>query len=63
MLGFVGTGAAVNEGQKLSDVTLRNVQGAGFRYLIARQLGLTAGLDVAVGPEETTTYIQFGGAW
>ncbi|GAM65827.1 outer membrane protein [Vibrio ishigakensis] len=63
VLGFVGTGVAVNEGQKLSDVTLRNVQGVGFRYLIARQLGLTAGLDVAVGPEETTTYIQFGGAW
>ncbi len=63
VLGFVGSGIAVNEDQKVSDATLRNVQGAGFRYLIARQLGLTAGLDVAVGPEETTTYIQFGGAW
>ena len=25
--------------------------GAGFRYLIARKLGLGVGLDIAVGPE------------
>ena len=37
--------------------------GGGFRYLIARQLGLQAGVDIAVGPEETAIYIQMGSAW
>ncbi len=63
VLGFVGTGTAFSNDQSLSNAEYHNVKGAGFRYLIARQLGLTSGLDIAVGPEETTTYIQFGGAW
>jgi len=37
--------------------------GVGFRYLIARKLGLGAGLDIARCPEETTFYIIFGSAW
>lgn len=34
-----------------------------LRYLIARKLGLYAGLDVARGPEDTVVYLQIGSAW
>ncbi len=37
--------------------------GAGFRYLIARLLGLQTGLDVARGPEEWAMYVVFGSSW
>jgi hypothetical protein len=37
--------------------------GAGFRYLVARRLGIYAGLDLARGPEDTVLYIQAGSAW
>ena len=37
--------------------------GVGFRYLIARLLGLQMGLDVAKGPEEWATYVVFGSSW
>ena len=37
--------------------------GVGFRYLIARKLGLYSGIDVARGPETTALYLQVGSAW
>lgn len=37
--------------------------GGGFRYRIARKMGIDAGIDVAKGPEDTIFYIQFGHAW
>ena len=37
--------------------------GAGFRYLLARRLGMYMGVDIARGPEETAFYIQAGSAW
>lgn len=37
--------------------------GLGFRYLIARLLGLQMGLDVARGPEEWAIYVVFGSSW
>ena len=37
--------------------------GAGFRYRIARKLGLQVGVDVARGPEETAFYLTVGNAW
>ena len=37
--------------------------GFGFRYLIARILGIQAGIDVARGPEKTAFYIVFGSSW
>jgi hypothetical protein len=37
--------------------------GAGFRYLIARLLGLRMGIDVARGPENWAFYIVFGSSW
>jgi hypothetical protein len=37
--------------------------GTGFRYLLARQFGIRAGLDVARGPEDWAIYVVFGNAW
>ena len=37
--------------------------GFGFRYLIARVLGIQAGIDVARGPEKTAFYVVFGSSW
>ena len=37
--------------------------GVGFRYRLARELGLQAGLDVARGPEDTSVYLTVGSAW
>lgn len=37
--------------------------GAGVRYQIARKLGLNVGVDLALGPQGESFYIQFGHAW
>ncbi|HVO49973.1 MAG TPA: BamA/TamA family outer membrane protein [Thermoanaerobaculia bacterium] len=37
--------------------------GAGFRYLIARRLGILTGLDFAKGPEQWALYVVFGSSW
>jgi hypothetical protein len=37
--------------------------GLGFRYRIARKLGMQLGMDVARGPEETSVYLTVGNAW
>lgn len=37
--------------------------GLGFRYRLARKLGLQAGVDVARGPEDTSVYLTVGSAW
>jgi len=37
--------------------------GMGFRYRLARKLGLQAGVDVARGPEDTSIYLTVGSAW
>lgn len=37
--------------------------GVGFRYRLARRLGLDAGIDVAYGPGGFVFYLQFGHAW
>lgn len=37
--------------------------GLGFRYRLARKLGLQAGVDVAHGPEGNSVYLTVGSAW
>jgi hypothetical protein len=61
VVGFAGT--ARTWGTHFSDADSISSAGAGFRYLIARRLGIYMGLDVARGPEETAFYIQAGSAW
>jgi hypothetical protein len=37
--------------------------GGGFRYVIARKLGVLAGIDIAFSEDTTAFYIVFGTAW
>ena len=50
LVGFVGAGEALeNYGDIFNDVKVSG--GAGFRYFLAKQYGLHAGIDVSRGPE------------
>jgi len=62
LVGFGGAGKAFNDGVKENSDIIYS-RGLGIRYLIASKLGLQFGLDVAKGPDDTSIYIQFGGAW
>ncbi len=63
VLAFGGFGSTFAEfrGENVSE-TAWNV-GAGFRYTIARLLGLKMGVDIARGPEDWAFYIVAGYAW
>jgi hypothetical protein len=63
VLAFGGVGRAARHLDRLDDAERAYGFGTGFRYLLARKLGLAAGIDVARGPEETAAYIVFGSAW
>lgn len=63
LVGFGGIGSTI---PSLEDATLSPMvwnAGAGFRYKIARLMGLNMGIDVARGPEDWAFYIVFGSAW
>jgi hypothetical protein len=63
LIGFVGVGRAWGTKSTFSEAGIVTAGGVGFRYLVARRLGLYAGLDLAKGPEDTAVYIQAGSAW
>ncbi len=63
LLAFGGVGRAASHFDKMQDAEKAYNYGAGFRYLVARRLGLAMGLDIARGPEETTAYLTVGNAW
>jgi hypothetical protein len=63
VVGFVGTGRAWGRRISFSDAEKPASGGAGFRYLIARRLGLYAGLDYAKSTVDEAIYIQVGHAW
>ena len=60
---FVGAGRAWGRKESFSDSGTQVTKGVGFRYLLARRLGLAAGIDVAWGPEKTAWYLSFGNSW
>ena len=62
-VGFVGAGRAWGRSTSFSEAGNVISRGVGFRYLIAKRLGLWVGLDHARGPEGGTWYIQVGNAW
>ncbi|MGR3614927.1 MAG: hypothetical protein ACU0BB_02665 [Paracoccaceae bacterium] len=64
IVGFAGYGVA-DAGSSGFFSDSGNVYSGGFgvRRLIARKQGLDVGLDVAIGPEDTIVYFQFGHAW
>ena len=60
---FAGVGRAWGRRDGFEEADDQLAGGVGIRYLVARRLGLWAGLDVARGPEEGIFYIQVGSAW
>jgi hypothetical protein len=63
LVGFAGAGAAWNDFERVDDTVTVVTGGAGFRYELARDYRLHAGLDVAFGPDSTAIYIVVGSAW
>lgn len=63
VVGFVGAGRAWGIRESFGETSTAVAQGVGFRYLIARRLGIYVGVDVAHGPEGGAWYIQVGSAW
>jgi outer membrane protein assembly factor BamA len=63
VLAFLGAGRDWGRGTSFSDRGSIVSKGVGFRYVIAQRLGLSAGIDVAKGPDESAFYIQMGNAW
>ncbi len=62
-IAFAGGGRT---GEKISDLgsaESHTAVGVGFRYMMAKILGLRVGLDVARGPEDTYVYLVMGHAW
>lgn len=60
LVGFLGAGRVWGR-QSFGDTEV--TKGGGFRYLLARRLGLYVGIDYAFGPGEEAYYIQVGNAW
>jgi hypothetical protein len=56
-------GRAATEAGNLKDAYKVYNYGGGFRYLLAKKLGLGVGIDIARGPEETVGYLTIGSAW
>lgn len=64
LVGFTGIGSAFSEFRDFDRGKSVRTLGAGFRYLVARQLGLDMGLDVAMsGDGDFAFYVIFGTAW
>jgi len=62
-VGFVGTGRAWGTETSFSEGAESVAGGVGFRYLIARRLGLYVGVDVARSTQDSAIYLQVGSAW
>ena len=62
-VGFIGAGRAWGRDESFASSPSRVSKGIGFRYVIARRLGLAAGIDVARGPEQTAWYLSVGSSW
>lgn len=63
VLGFVGVGRTWSDIRFIGSDDAVWAGGAGFRYLLARKLGLRGGIDIARGDGDWVFYIQTGHAW
>lgn len=62
LVGFVGAGEAMDDyGDIFTD--MKAAGGGGFRYFLAKEYGLHAGVDIARGPEDWTWNITVGSNW
>jgi len=62
-IGFVGGGRAWGTTTSFSNGNGTSAYGVGFRYLIAKRLGMYAGIDVAKSTLDHAIYLQVGSAW
>jgi hypothetical protein len=63
LIGFVGAARAWGTTTSFDEGTGSVAKGAGFRYLIARRLGMYVGVDWAWSTQDHAFYIQVGSAW
>jgi hypothetical protein len=63
VVGFGGAGWIANQISEIGDSPGRGAGGFGFRYLVAREYDLRAGIDVAAGPEDEAVYVTIGTGW
>lgn len=63
LLGFAGGGAAWNDLARVENRQSVLSGGFGFRYELAREHGIHAGLDIAFSEDNAAFYIQVGSAW
>ncbi|MCD4664558.1 MAG: BamA/TamA family outer membrane protein [Bacteroidales bacterium] len=63
IVGFAGIGTTYNSIEDMDRGSTAWNAGSGFRYLIARLLGLKMGVDVARGPEDWAFYVVVGSSW
>jgi hypothetical protein len=63
LVGFAGGGAAWTGFDRIEKLKSVTAGGGGFRYELARRYGIHVGVDVAIGPDGSAFYIQFGSAW
>lgn len=63
VLAFTGVGKAYGNWRSFSEAQNVVSVGTGFRYLLARSLGLAVGVDVAHSKDQSAFYIQVGSAW
>lgn len=62
-IGFLGLGRAWGDRTSFGDADQPVAGGVGFRYQIARRLGLYVGMDFAWSTVDRAFYIQVGNAW
>ena len=62
-VGFVGAARAWGRRTSFGDESTVVSKGAGFRYMLARRMQLSVGIDVARGPEGNAWYVSLGNAW
>ena len=63
IVAFTGIGSTYENNEQLNKTATTWNYGTGFRYLIARELGLRMGIDVAKSNNDWGVYIIFGTAW
>ena len=62
LVGFVGAGEAMRNWDEIGN-DIKVAGGGGFRYLLAREYGLHAGVDIARGPEIWAWNLTIGTHW
>ena len=63
LVGFAGAGKAFGRRQTWDEADTIPSGGVGFRYLVARKLGMYAGIDVAKSTADSAIYITMGSNW